>query len=183
MQETTAVFLITTAGTDRNSICWEVHQKAEDILQGRKIDPTFYPVIYSAADTDDWTSEKVWRKVNPSLGITVDIEKLRVACENAKQNPAEENLFRQLRLNQWVKQSVRWMPMDKWDKCAFPVDAEKLRGRTCYGGLDLSSTTDITAFVLVFPPLDESDKYQILPFFLDSGGEYRPACTEGSCAL
>jgi len=70
-------FLITTAGTDRNSICWEVHQKAEDILQGRKIDPTFYPVIYSAADTDDWTSEKVWRKVNPSLGITVDIEKLR----------------------------------------------------------------------------------------------------------
>jgi len=55
--------------------------------------------------------------------------------------------------------------MDKWDKCAFPVDAEKLRGRTCYGGLDLSSTTDITAFVLVFPPLDESDKYQILPFF------------------
>jgi phage terminase large subunit-like protein len=158
-------FLITTAGTDRNSICWEVHQKAEDILQGRKIDPTFYPVIYSAADTDDWTSEKVWRKVNPSLGITVDIEKLRVACENAKQNPAEENLFRQLRLNQWVKQSVRWMPMDKWDKCAFPVDAEKLRGRTCYGGLDLSSTTDITAFVLVFPPLDESAKYQILPFF------------------
>jgi len=158
-------FLITTAGTDRNSICWEVHQKAEDILQGRKIDPTFYPVIYSAADTDDWTSEKVWKKVNPSLGITVDIEKLRVAFENAKQNPAEENLFRQLRLNQWVKQSVRWMPMDKWDKCAFPVDAEKLRGRTCYGGLDLSSTTDITAFVLVFPPLDESDKYQILPFF------------------
>jgi phage terminase large subunit-like protein len=79
-----------------------VHQKAEDILQGRKIDPTFYPVIYSAADTDDWTSEKVWRKVNPSLGITVDIEKLRVAFENAKQNPAEENLFRQLRLNQWV---------------------------------------------------------------------------------
>ncbi|WP_051411228.1 terminase TerL endonuclease subunit [Acetivibrio clariflavus] len=158
-------FLITTAGTDRNSICWEVHQKAEDILQRRKIDPTFYPVIYSAADTDDWTSEKVWRKVNPSLGITVDIEKLRVAFENAKQNPAEENLFRQLRLNQWVKQSVRWMPMDKWDRCAFPVDADSLHGRTCYGGLDLSSTTDITAFVLVFPPLDEDDKYQILPFF------------------
>lgn len=158
-------FLITTAGTDRNFICWEVHQKAEDILQGRKIDLTFYPIIYSAADTDDWTSEKVWRKVNPSLGITVDIEKLRVVFENAKQNPAEENLFRQLRLNQWVKQSVRWMPMDKWDRCAFPVDAESLRGRTCYGGLDLSSTTDITAFVLVFPPLDEADKYQILPFF------------------
>jgi len=95
----------------------------------------------------------------------VNIEKLRVACENAKHNPAEENLFRQLRLNQWVKQSVRWMPMEKWDRCALPVNAESLRGRTCYGGLDLSSTTDITAFVLVFPPMDDGDKYCILPFF------------------
>lgn len=158
-------FLITTAGTDRHSICWEVHQKAEDVLQGRKIDPTFYPVIYGAPDGADWTSEKVWAQVNPSLGITVDIEKLRVACENARQNPAEENLFRQLRLNQWVKQSVRWMPMEKWDKCAFAVHPDQLAGRVCYGGLDLSSTTDITAFVLVFPPLDEDDKYIVLPFF------------------
>ena len=158
-------FLITTAGTDRHSICWEVHSKAQDIIEGRKVDPTFYPVIYGASEDADWTSEKVWKQTNPSLGITVDIEKLRAACENAKQNPAEENLFRQLRLNQWVKQSIRWMPMAKWDACAFPVDPESLRGRTCYGGLDLSSTTDITAFVLVFPPLDEDDKFQILPFF------------------
>lgn len=158
-------FLITTAGTDRHSICWEVHSKAQDIIEGRKVDPAFYPVIYGAPEEADWTSEKVWRQTNPSLGITVEIEKLRAACENAKQNPAEENLFRQLRLNQWVKQSVRWMPMAKWDACGFPIDPENLRGRTCYGGLDLSSTTDITAFVLVFPPLDDGDKFQILPFF------------------
>ena len=158
-------FIITTAGTDRHSICWEVHQKAEDIIKGRKVDPTFYPVIYGASDDDDWTSERIWRKANPSLDITVDVEKLKVACESAKQNPAEENLFRQLRLNQWVKQSVRWMPMEKWDKCAFTVNQEELAGRECYGGLDLSSTTDITAFVLVFPPIDEDDKYHILPFF------------------
>ena len=158
-------FLITTAGTDRHSICWEVHQKAEDILNGRKIDPTFYPVIYGAPDTADWTDEKIWRQVNPSVGITVDIEKIRTACENARQNPAEENLFRQLRLNQWVKQSIRWMQMEKWDKCAFPVLPESLIGRECYGGLDLSSTTDITAFVLVFPPEDADDKYTVLPFF------------------
>ena len=158
-------FLITTAGNDTNSICYEIHQKALDILAGRKIDPTFYPVIYGAADGDDWTSPKVWKKANPSLGITVDIEKLEAACESAKQNPAEENLFRQLRLCQWVKQAVRWMPMEKWDKCAFAVDPETLRGRVCYGGLDLSSTTDITAFVLVFPPEDADDKYVILPFF------------------
>ncbi|MFR8776240.1 MAG: terminase TerL endonuclease subunit, partial [Eggerthellaceae bacterium] len=113
--------------------------------------------------------------------------KVKAACESAKQNPGEENAFRQLRLNQWVKQAVRWMPMEKWDKCAFSVDEDELEGRVCYGGLDLSSTTDITAFVLVFPPslggassvprlgdgfatsccppLDEDDKYIILPYF------------------
>ena len=158
-------FLITTAGTDTNSICYEVHSKALDILEGRKHDPTFYPVIYGAKEDDDWTDPKVWKRVNPSLGITVGIDKVRAACESAKQNPAEENSFRQLRLNQWVKQAVRWMPMVKWDACSFPVDAESLRGRACYGGLDLSSTTDITAFVLVFPPEDETDKYSVLPFF------------------
>ena len=158
-------FLITTAGTDTHSICYETHQKAKDILEGRKIDPTFYPVIYGADENDDWTDPKVWEKANPSLGITVGIDKVQTACESAKQNPSEENSFRQLRLNQWVKQAVRWMPMDKWDKCAFAVNEDDLRGRVCYGGLDLSSTTDITAFVLVFPPLDEEDKYIILPYF------------------
>lgn len=158
-------FLITTAGTDTHSICYETHQKAKDIIEGRKIDPTFYPVIYGADESDDWTDPKVWKKANPSLDITVGIDKVKAACESAKQNPGEENAFRQLRLNQWVKQAVRWMPMEKWDKCAFAVDEDELEGRVCYGGLDLSSTTDITAFVLVFPPLDEEDKYVILPYF------------------
>lgn len=158
-------FLITTAGTDIHSICYEVHQKAQDIIDGRKIDPTFYPVIFGADDTEDWTSPKVWKKCNPSLGETIGMDKVKTACESAKQNPSEENSFRQLRLNQWVKQAVRWMPMDKWDKCAFAVNEDDLRGRVCYGGLDLSSTTDITAFVLVFPPFDEEDKYVILPYF------------------
>ena len=158
-------FNITTAGNDTKSICYEMHQKAKDIIDGRKIDPTFYPVIYGADEDDDWTDPKTWKKANPSLGITVDIEKVKAACESAKQNPGEENAFRQLRLNQWVKQSVRWMPMEKWDNCAFAVSEESLEGRVCYGGLDLSSTTDITAFVLVFPPEDENDKYVVLPYF------------------
>jgi phage terminase large subunit-like protein len=158
-------FLITTAGSDTKSICYETHQKAKDLLEGRKVDPTFYPVIYGADESDDWTDPKVWKKANPSLGITVGIDKVKAACESAKQNPAEENTFRQLRLNQWVKQAVRWMPMDKWDKCAFAVNEEDLFGRVCYGGLDLSSSIDITAFVLVFPPEDEDDKYVVLPYF------------------
>ena len=158
-------FLITTAGTDRNSICFEQHQKAEDILMGRKIDPTFYPVIYGIADDDDWGSEESWYKANPSLGHTIALEKVQNAYQSAKENPAEENIFRQLRLNQWVKQSTRWMPMDRWDECDFEVDQDSLLGRECYAGLDLSSTSDITAFVLVFPPRTEEEKYSILPFF------------------
>lgn len=158
-------FIITTAGNDTNSICYELHQKAVDILEGRKVDPTFYPVIYGADLDEDWTDPKVWKKANPSLGITIGIDKVKAACDSARQNPAEENAFRQLRLNQWVKQSVRWMPMDKWDACAFQVDPDELIGRDCYGGLDLSSTDDITAFVLVFPPGDDDDKYIVLPYF------------------
>ncbi len=158
-------FLITTAGTDTNSICYEQHQKAEDLLSGRKYDPTYYPVIYGAGMDEDWTDPKVWAKANPSIGETLTIDKVEAACESAKQNPGEENAFRQLRLNQWVKQSIRWMPMDKWDACAFPVQESELEGRVCYGGLDLSSTSDLTAFVLIFPPQDEDDKYQILPYF------------------
>lgn len=158
-------FLITTAGTDTHSICYETHQKALDILEGRKIDPTFYPVIYGAGDTEDWTDPKVWLKANPSLGETIGMDKVEAACESAKQNPGEENSFRQLRLNQWVKQAVRWMPMDKWDACAYPVNEEMLEGRVCYGGLDLSSTTDLTSFCLVFPPEEEDEPYYVLPYF------------------
>ncbi|MCQ5141468.1 terminase large subunit [Enterocloster bolteae] len=158
-------FLITTAGTDRHSVCFEQHQKAEDILLGRKIDPTFYPVIYGVPDDADWSLEEVWHQANPSLGYTIDIEKVRNAYLSAKDNPAEENIFRQLRLNLWVKQSTRWMQMEKWDACAFPVDERELLGRECYGGLDLSSSIDITAFVLVFPPRDETEKFVILPYF------------------
>lgn len=158
-------FLITTAGNNTESICYEVHQKALDIMEGRKNDPTFYPVIYGVGADEDWTDPKVWKKANPSLGETIGIDKVKAACESAKQNPGEENSFRQLRLNQWVKQSIRWMPMDKWDACAFPVDPDELEGRVCYGGLDLSSTSDLTAFCLVFPPLDEDEPYYILPYF------------------
>ena len=158
-------FLITTAGTDTHSICYEVHQKAQDIIDGRKIDPTFYPVIFGADDNEDWTSPKVWKKCNPSLGETIGMDKVKTACESAKQNPSEENSFRQLRLNQWVKQSTRWMQMEKWDACDEVINLDTLIGRECYAGLDLSTTLDLTAFVLVFPPRNDTEKYIIVPYF------------------
>lgn len=158
-------FLITTAGNDIHSVCYEQHQKAADIIAGRKSDYTFYPVIYGADMSDDWTDPKVWKKANPSLGVTVTIDKIKEQCESAKQNPAEENLFRQLRLDQWVKQAVRWMPMEKWDACKGEIDTDALTGRTCYIGLDLSRTTDLTAAVEVFTPADDEDRYTVIPHF------------------
>ena len=158
-------FLLTTAGTDRNSICWEVHQKALDILERRKIDPRFYPVLFGLPDDADWTNEENWYRANPSLDHTITIDKVRDAFRKAQETPADENQFRQLRLNQWVKQSVRWMPMDKWDECGGVVDPYALEGRACYAGLDLSSTSDLTALVLVFPPTSEDEPYIALPFF------------------
>ena len=158
-------FFLTTAGTDRNSICWEVHQKALDLIEGRKHDPRFYPVVYGLPDEEDWQDEANWYKANPSLGYTIDIEKVRDAYRKALESPADENTFRQLRLNQWVKQSVRWMPMDRWDECGAAFDPSILDGRVCYAGLDLASTTDLTTIVLVFPPIDDDEPYYVLPFF------------------
>ena len=158
-------FIITTAGYDRNSVGFEIHQKAMDVLEGKRIDPTFYPCVFSAPEDADWSDEKVWREVNPSLGRTITIDYLRHEYEEATFSPSDENGFRQLHLNQWVKQSTRWMNMQKWDECAFPFSIPQLKGRECYAGLDLSSTTDITAFVLCFPPEDEDDKYIVLPYF------------------
>jgi len=158
-------FLITTAGTDRNSICYEYHTKAKDILDGRRIDPSFYPVIYGLNDDDDWNAEESWYKANPSLGYTITIDRVRDAHREALTNPAEENVFRQLRLDQWVGSVVAWIPEHIYDRGNLPIDLEKLRGRECYAGLDLSSTSDITAFVLVFPPLHDGDKYIVVPHF------------------
>jgi len=156
---------LTTAGTDRNSICWEVHKKAVDILEGRKADPRFYPVVFGLPDDADWQDEKNWYKVNPSLDHTIALDKVKDAFRKALETPADENMFRQLRLNQWVKQSVRWMPMDRWDECGGVVTEEEFEGRECYAGLDLSSTTDLTTLVLMFPPLDDEEPFSALPFF------------------
>ena len=158
-------FIITTAGTDKNSICYELHSKAKDILSGRKNDHTFYPVVYGLEPEDDWHDERNWYKANPSLGHTIKIERVREAYMEARQNPAEENVFRQLRLNTWVNSTVCWITEDVFSKGNTAVDVDSLIGRECYGGLDLSSTSDITAFVLIFPPRTEDEKYILLPYF------------------
>lgn len=158
-------FIITTAGNDRHSIAYELHTKAVDILEGRRVDPTFYPVVYGLKDDEDWEDEANWYKVNPSLGYTVDIERLRDAYREAKQNPADEVAFKWLRCNMWVSSTVAWIPDAIYMRGNEPIDVDALAGRDCYAGLDLSSTGDITALVLIFPPRNEDEKYVLLPYF------------------
>jgi len=158
-------FLITTAGKDKTSICYEIHCKAKAVLDGSKIDPSFYPAVYGIEEGDNWDDEKVWRRVNPSIGVTIPFETVRAAYEQARQNPAEEMHFRQFRLNEWNNSDVRWMPADKWELCGEDFDESDFEGRDCYCGLDLSSTGDLTALVLVFPPDGNDEKYAVLPFF------------------
>ncbi|WP_026664846.1 terminase large subunit [Butyrivibrio sp. FC2001] len=156
---------ITTAGNNKESICYELHTKALDILNGKRHDPSFYPAVFCLEDGDDWELEANWYKANPSLGYTLTIERFREDYINAIENPAELNVFKQLRLNMWVSSSVQWIPEHIFDLGNEPVDEETLRYRDCYAGLDLSSTSDITAFVLVFPPRTEDEKYIVIPYF------------------
>jgi phage terminase large subunit-like protein len=151
---------ITTAGFDRHSICWEQHDYALRVLDGTIEDLSFFAFIAAADQDDDWTCPSVWQKANPSLGITMSAELFAEDCKEAQESPAKENSFRRYRLNQWTEQDIRWLNMAKWDACAaVPRD---LDGRYCFAGLDLSSTTDISALVLVFP---KDDRYSVLPFF------------------
>ena len=134
-------------------------------MNGRKADHSFYPVIYGLSDEDDWNDEKNWYKANPSLGYTISIDRVRDAYREALDNPAEENVFKQLRLNIWTNSAVAWIPEHIYDRGNQKIDYASLLGRDCFAGLDLSSTSDITALVLVFPPRTEEEKYIVLPFF------------------
>ncbi len=148
---------ITTAGYDRNSICWEQHDYACKVRDGIIDDPTFLPIIYAAPDDADWTDEQVWFDCNPALGEFRNLDEMRTLCKKAQETPALEMTFRRLYLNQWTSSVERWMPMDKWDECGAEIDEESLRGKACYCGLDLAATTDLTALSLVFPREDGHD--------------------------
>lgn len=156
---------ITTAGYDKNSICWEIHEYAQKVLEGTIRDDSFYAVIFAADKDDDWKDPKTWRKANPNFGVTVKKEFLKEQLKKALESPAYQNTFRRLFLNQWTEQAERWIEMDTWNACIGKIDREELGGRECYAGLDLASTIDIAAFVMVFPPVEEEENYKVLPFF------------------
>jgi phage terminase large subunit-like protein len=152
---------ITTAGFDRHSFCWEQHDYALKVLDGTIDDPAFFAFIAAADVEDDWTDPEVWQAANPSFGVTIRADQFAEDCREAQESAAKENSFRRYRLNQWTEQDVRWLSLDRWDDCGSPL--RDLKGRECCAGLDLSSTTDLSALVMVFP--DDDGGYDVLPMF------------------
>lgn len=175
--------VLTTAGDDpdRNSIGWEIHTQCRRILAARAgtgpaedDNPIWLPVMYGMPDDPeeiekiDIYDEAVWRRCNPSIGVTIPLRVIRQEAKEAKQSEAKERLFRWLRLNQWIAtKSVGWLPLTLYDRTQWHVPKleevykgnqlrremrRTLRGKKCFGGLDLATTTDLAAFVLEFPP-------------------------------
>ena len=154
---------ITTAGYDKLSVCYELYSYAKRVASGESPDDTFHSVIYEAPENADWSDEQVWRDCNPALDDFRSLDEMRQRFNEAREIPALETAFRQLYLNQWVESVTRWLSSEAWDRGSSPIDPESLRGQRCFGGLDLSTTTDLSALVLVFP--DGDGGYQALPYF------------------
>jgi phage terminase large subunit-like protein len=163
-REQPLLVILTTAGDDEHGICAEVHRHAERVRDGIIADPTLLPIIYAAPEDADPWDEDVWRACNPALGTFRSLDEMSAAARHAKEVPGREASFRRFYLNQWGTASeARWLPMDRWDACATPVDRAALRGRRCIVGVDLSTTTDLSALVALFP--DAAGGYDVLADF------------------
>ena len=166
------IYIITTAGFDKNSACYqEEHTLAIQVLE-RSIEPvpeTFFCLIYSLDEDYDWTDRNVWRKANPNLGVSIRWEYLEDRIQEAMLSPAKQNKIKTKNLNIWTQAESRWILDETWKKCGFPVEEESLAGRKCYMGIDLSASQDITAVVLCFPPEEDKEKYQFLYRFFIPG--------------
>jgi phage terminase large subunit-like protein len=143
--------MITTAGYDRTSLCWEQWSYARGVRDGLIEDPTFLPIIYEADPADDWREEATWRKAMPALGDFCQLEFIRDECKRAQQIPAYENTFRQLYLNQWTEQAQRWLSVEAWKACGSRFNPDELIGHSCYAGFDGAVTGDMACFWMVFP--------------------------------
>lgn len=145
------IVYITTADYIRESVCNTKYKYACQVRDGGAADAGFLPVIYEAPRDSDWTSPEVWKSANPNYGISVDEEYLARECEKAKVNPTEEIGFKRLHLCMQTAHANRLIPMALWDACYEKYEPDELLGQPCYGGLDLATEKDFSAFVLYFP--------------------------------
>lgn len=161
------MYMITTAGFEKDYPCFEMEQRIKRILDGSEIDDTVFGIIYTIDDDDQWDDQAVWIKANPNLGVSKYLKTMADDLKEALSMPSKQNNFKTKHLNIWTEAQTRWITSDKWALNAGPVDADGLAGRKCWGGLDLSTTTDLSAWVVCFPPEAKGDKYRFLyRFFL-----------------
>ena len=145
-------WIITTAGIyNPETIGWELHERAQHVLDGVLEDDTFFAFIAAADDGDDWESEATLRKANPMLGVSVKLEYLLDQRDRARTTPTFLNTFLRYHLNRWTEQLERWIPIEMWNACDRVVKDSELEGQICYAALDLSSKLDITSLTYVFP--------------------------------
>lgn len=173
------IMALTTAGHDRASICYEVHEYAKQVKDGIIDDPTFLPVLYAADADDDWTDEEVWKKANPGYGTICHKSYFEQAVQNAKANPSMVNSFLRLHLNIWTSAETAWIPDDIWMKGSKPIPHERLPHLPCYGGLDLASTQDLTAFALLFHDDEHDCFYLLVHQFVNSEKAYTKKLSAG----
>lgn len=160
------IFEITNSGYDRNSVCWHHHEYSEKVLNGTIEDDGWFAYVCCLDEKDDWKDEKVWIKANPNIDISVTRKYLREQVKEAIGMPTKENIVKRLNFCIWTQQSNRWIDLTAWDEnYSHDIDENMLIGRRCYGGLDLSSVSDLTAWVMVFPDEDDPDKIDVLARF------------------
>lgn len=157
------IFIITTAGYDRESVCWEQHSYGAGVNEGTVDDDAHFAYIAALDADDDWRDPAVWIKANPNLGVSVKVEDLRHQVERAAQLPGQQSAILRLRCNVWTQQSNRAISLDLWDANAGKTPAESdLAGRVCYGGLDLGEVDDLTCWALAFPREDDPTEFDVL---------------------
>lgn len=159
------IFEITNSGWDRHSVCWNHRELSLKVLQGIIENDAWFAYVCGLDEKDDWKDEKVWKKSNPGLGVTIPMRYLREQVAEAVGMPSKENLVRMLNFCEWMEQSTRAIPMDEWDRGAEEIDVASLRGRACFGGIDLARVCDLSAFVLLFPPVAASERWKVLCWF------------------
>ncbi len=155
---------ITTAGFDRQSICYELNQYALKVRDGIIKDDSFLPVIFRAEPEDDWTNPKVWKKANAGYGTIIKEEYFRQQYQKAINTPSFQNTFKRLHLNLWTNAESGMFTDKEWTDCNLEkIELSKFEKADCFGGLDLASTRDLSCFTLVFPDSD-GEYYTIVPF-------------------
>lgn len=145
------VMAITTAGTNRTGICYEQRDYVTKILKGTVVDETYFGIIFTIDDDDDWTDPAAWAKANPNLNVSVFEDDLRRKCRRAMTQSSAQPGFLTKHLNVWVNADSAWLDLRAWDRCADPtMEIDEFRGRRCWIALDLASKRDVASKIVLF---------------------------------